>query len=99
MKEQQKQLNVKIDEKVGEGIYSNFFMITNSPAEYILDFGIMMPGLPSAKIVSRILTTPQHAKQIMLSLQKNIEIFEEQNGEIKVAGQPDHGKQIGFKKE
>ncbi|MDP8231737.1 MAG: DUF3467 domain-containing protein [Candidatus Zophobacter franzmannii] len=98
MKEQKKQLNVKIDEKIGEGTYSNFFMITNSPAEYILDFGILMPGLPSAKIVSRILTTPQHAKQMMLNLQKNIEAYEKLNGEIKVQGQTEHNKQIGFTK-
>ncbi len=99
MKEQKKQLNLKIDENVGEGIYSNFFVITNSQAEFILDFGKLMPGLPSAKIVSRILTTPQHAKQMMLNLQKNIEMYEKQYGEIKVTGQQTQNNKIGFQKE
>jgi hypothetical protein len=61
----QQQLNVQIDQQVGEGIYSNFFMVVNSPSEFILDFGRIVPGLPSAKIYSRVITTPQHAKQFL----------------------------------
>ena len=63
--QQKKKINVKIDEKVGEGVYSNFCMITHSPSEFIIDFGRILPGLPNAKIYSRILSTPQHAKQFM----------------------------------
>jgi hypothetical protein len=92
---QQKKLNIKLDEKVGEGVYANFFMITNSPSEFIIDFGRILPGLPDARIYSRVLTTPQHAKQLMQILQQNIATFEEKNGEIKVPGKPD-AKEIGF---
>jgi len=94
--QKQKKLNIKLDEKVGEGIYSNFCMITNSPSEFILDFGRIVPGLPSAKIYSRIMTTPQHAKQFLNTLLQNIEKFEEKHGEITLPGQPDV-KDIGFK--
>lgn len=94
--ENQKKINVKIDEAVGEGIYANFFMITNSPSEFILDFGRILPGLPNAKIYSRILTTPQHAKQFLHILQKNIDNFEKNHGEIKLPGTPEE-KDIGFK--
>ena len=48
----QKQLNIKLDEKVGEGTYANFFMITNSPSEFIMDCGRILPGLPDARIYS-----------------------------------------------
>lgn len=96
--ENKKQINVKIDEQVGEGIYANFCMITHSPSEFILDFGRILPGLPNAKIYSRILSTPQHAKQFLKILQQNIENFEEKNGEIIVPGMPE-GKDIGFKAE
>jgi len=92
----QQQLNVKIDEKVGEGTYANFFMITNSPSEFILDFGRILPGLPDARIYSRVLTTPVHAKQLLQLLQNNLDTYEKQFGEIKLAGQPDQ-KGIGFK--
>lgn len=94
--QKQKKLNIKLDEKVGEGIYSNFCMITNSPSEFILDFGRIVPGLPSAKIYSRIMTTPQHAKQFLNTLLQNIEKFEEKHGEINLPGKPDV-KDIGFK--
>ena len=60
----QQQINVNIDEKVGEGIYANFFMISNTPSEYVLDFGRIMPGLPNVKINSRVVTTPQHAAAV-----------------------------------
>ena len=46
----QQQLNIKIDEKVGEGTYANFFMITNSPSEFVIDFGRILPGIPDARI-------------------------------------------------
>jgi hypothetical protein len=92
---EKKKLNVKLDEKIGEGVYSNFFMITNSISEFIIDFGKIVPGLPSAKINSRIITTPQHAKQLLQILDKNIKAFEDKNGDIKLPGVPDD-KEIGF---
>ena len=94
--ENKKKINVKIDETVGEGVYANFFMITNSPSEFVIDFGRILPGLPNAKIYSRILTTPQHAKQFLQILEKNIENFEAKNGEIKMPGKTED-KDIGFK--
>ncbi len=94
--QKQKKLNIKLDEKIGEGVYSNFFMITNSPSEFVIDFGRIVPGLPSAKIYSRIFTTPQHAKQFLNILKQNIENFEDKNGEINLPGKPEE-KDIGFK--
>ncbi len=96
MDQKKKKLNIKLDEKIGEGIYSNFVMITSSPSEFILDFGRIAPGLKDARILSRIFTTPQHAKQFLNLLDKNIENFESKNGEIKLPGKPDE-KEIGFK--
>ncbi len=93
---QQKKLNIKIDEKVGEGIYANFFAMANSNSEFIIDFGRIVPGIPGAKIYSRILMTPLHAKQLKELLEKNIKAFEEKFGEINLPGQHDD-KQIGFK--
>jgi len=91
-----KKINVKIDEKIGEGVYANFFMITNSLSEFVVDFGRILPGLPNAKIYTRVLTTPQHAKQLLNILQKNIENFENKHGEIKMPGKSEE-KDIGFK--
>ena len=91
-----KKINVKLDENVGEGIYSNIFLVTHSGAEFIVDFARMMPGMKDAKVYSRILMTPQHSKQLLNILQKNIKNYEEQFGEIKVNNKQDN--EIGFKK-
>ncbi len=96
--QQPQQLNIKIDEKVGEGTYANFFVITNSPSEFIIDFGRVLPGIPDARIYTRVVSTPQHAKQFLQLLQKNIDTFESQYGEIKVQGMPEN-KPVGFKPE
>lgn len=101
MKKQQqsKKINVKLDEKVGEGIYSNFFLVTNSPSEFVVDFGRLVPGVPNAKIYSRVITTPQHAKQLKQLLEKNIKAYEDKYGEIKAPSHTNKEKVIGFKGE
>lgn len=90
-----KKINVKLDEKIGEGIYSNIFLITHSGAEFIVDFARLMPGMKDAKVNSRILMTPQHAKQLLNILKKNIENYEKQFGEIKINKKQE--SEIGFK--
>jgi hypothetical protein len=42
-----------------------------------------MPGVPKARVKSRILLTPQHAKRLARALADNISKFEQQNGKIK----------------
>jgi len=94
---QPQQLNIKLDEKVSEGIYSNFFLISNSQSEYIIDFGRVVPGVSDVKIYTRVLSTPQHTKQLFLLLKQNIEQYEKQYGEIKTNPiQPVDNKNIGF---
>jgi hypothetical protein len=51
-----------LDEKKAEGIYSNLAIINHSSSEFVLDFVSIMPGIPKAKVKSRIVLTPQHAK-------------------------------------
>ncbi|PID62654.1 MAG: hypothetical protein CR986_00840 [Ignavibacteriae bacterium] len=82
------QINIELGEKEAEGIYSNLAIITHSPAEFIIDFTRVVPGVPKAKVHSRIITTPQHAKMLLNALQDNITKFEGRFGEIKTEGQP-----------
>jgi len=81
---QGQQINIELGEKEAEGIYSNLAIITHSPAEFIIDFTRIVPGVPKAKVLSRIITTPQHAKMLLRALKENIERFEARFGEIKV---------------
>ncbi|MBE0648342.1 MAG: DUF3467 domain-containing protein [Bacteroidales bacterium] len=82
----QQQLNIELTDEVGEGIYSNLAIITHSPSEFIVDFAKMMPGVPKAKVKSRIILTPQHAKRLFKALKENIGKYESMHGEIKDAG-------------
>jgi hypothetical protein len=82
----QQQLNIELTDEVGEGIYSNLAIITHSPSEFIVDFVKMMPGVPKAKVKSRIILTPQHAKRLFKALKENIGKYEAIHGEIKDVG-------------
>ena len=79
------QLNIELSEEVAEGIYSNLAIITHSPSEFVIDFIKIMPGVPKARVKSRILLTPQHAKRLMMALSENIMKYEQQHGKIKEA--------------
>ena len=94
---QQQQINVELPEQQAEGIYANLAMIMHSPTEIIIDFARVMPRLPKAKVLSRIIMTPMHAKLLMKALTDNIKKFEDQFGEIKIhGGLHQASKNIGF---
>ena len=78
------QINIQIDDDVGSGEYANFVVITHSPAEFILDFTRLLPGMPKAKVNSRIIMAPSHAKAFMKALTDNIDKYEKKYGEIKL---------------
>lgn len=82
------QLNIELDKDTAEGTYSNLAIINHSVSEFIVDFINIMPGVPKAKVKSRIILTPQHAKRLTKALADNIRKFEEANGEIKDYKQP-----------
>ena len=86
-KPQQQQLTIELGEKEAEGIYSNLAVISHSPAEFVVDFTRVLPGVPKARVLSRIVMTPQHAKMLLNALADNISKFEAQHGEISVDGQ------------
>lgn len=80
---QDQQINIELTEEVAEGTYSNLAIINHSFAEFVIDFVNLMPGAPKAKVKSRIIMTPQHAKRMMRALIDNVKKFEAQNGVIK----------------
>ena len=82
------QLNIELSEEVAEGIYSNLAIITHSNSEFVIDFIKMMPGIPKAKVKSRIVLTPQHAKRLMKALKDNLSKFEQVHGPIKDTEMP-----------
>ena len=87
-KTEQKHLNIAIDETVADGVYSNLAIINHSTSEFIVDFITVMPGAPKAKVKSRIILTPEHAKRFKNALEDNIKRYENINGDIKTKDSP-----------
>ena len=80
---QQGQLSIELSEEVADGHYSNLAIITHSTAEFVVDFIKVMPGVPKAKVKTRVVLTPEHAKRFMKALQDNVAKYESEHGPIK----------------
>jgi hypothetical protein len=89
------QINVELSEEIAEGIYSNLAMIAHSNSEFVIDFIRMMPGVPKAKVKSRIIMTPDHAKRLLSALKDNIAKYEQVFGKIE-GGSGDSGFPMNF---
>ena len=83
MKEQDPtQLQIELSPEMADGIYSNLAIINHSNSEFVVDFIQMMPGLPQARVKSRVILTPQHAKRLVKALTENVGRYEASHGEI-----------------
>lgn len=85
-KKENKQVSIELPEDMAQGIYSNLAVVNHSPTEFVIDFISMMPGMPKAKVKSRVVLTPQHVKRLYRALTDNLQKYESQYGEIKDVG-------------
>lgn len=76
------QLQIELSPEVAEGTYANLAMIAHGSSEFVLDFIGMLPGLPKAKVKSRIILAPEHAKRLLFALQENVNRYEQAFGQI-----------------
>jgi hypothetical protein len=81
--EQGNQINIELSEEMAEGIYANLAMIAHSNTEFVIDFIRLMPGVPKAKVKSRIVMTPEHAVRFLQALKDNVERYQDSFGDIK----------------
>jgi len=77
------QINIEVPPDL-EATYANLAVITHTASEIIVDFARVLPNTPKAKVYSRIITTPMHAKLLLRALNDNLSKYEEQFGEIKL---------------
>lgn len=89
-KEEVKQVNIQIqlDEDVAQGMYVNMAVVQHSHAEFVLDFIFIPPGQPKAKVRSRIILAPEHAKRLAAALRENLAHYEKRFGEIELPNLP-----------
>lgn len=77
-----------------EVVYSNLAVMSMTRNEIIFDFAQMLPPDPRAKVQTRVVMTPQHAKLVLTLLQRNIERYEAEHGAIQVNVPPSLAEQL-----
>ncbi len=92
MENEQAPLQVEIDENVARGIYTNLALITHSETEFLLDFLFLQPQSPKTKVLTRLVTSPVHAKRLMWALKENLEKYEARHGAIPAGEAPAQGR-------
>ena len=96
MDQNQNQINIDITDEVADGIYSNLVVISHSSAEFVIDFIRLLPGVPKAKVKSRIIVTPEHAKRLLFALKDNVDKFEASFGKIQFQEEQQIGNSKGL---
>lgn len=81
-------LQVEIDEAVARGTYTNLALITHSETEFLLDFLFLQPSAPKTKVLTRLITSPVHAKRLMWALKDNLDKYEARHGPIAAGEAP-----------
>jgi hypothetical protein len=81
-------LQFSMDENVVNGVYINFANIIHNPAEFILDFARVVPGRTDVRVLSRVITSPLHAKQLLNALAQNVALYEKNFGPIRLEFDP-----------
>jgi hypothetical protein len=80
-------LEIQLDEEIAQGVYANLAVVNHSDTEFVLDFIFVQPQAPRAKVRSRVITSPSHAKRMLLALQENVARYEKMFGPIEPATQ------------
>jgi len=82
----EQEIQIQLDEQTMKGTYSNIAVISHHENEFILDFIFVHP--PQGKVVSRVITSPSHAKLFLAALSNNIAQYEKVFGVIPEPKQP-----------
>jgi len=77
---------IQIDDQTAKGAYTNLAVVAHNENEFVVDFVFIHP--PLGKVVSRIITSPSHAKMLMKALTENISQYEKKFGSIPEPKQP-----------
>ena len=84
------QLSIELNEEIAEGVYTNLAIISHSNSEFIMDFVNIMPGVPKAKVKSRVVMNPQNTKRLIHALTENVRKFEQAHGSVKMEKGPEN---------
>ena len=84
-KQKDVKLEIQLDEDVAQGAYVNLAVVNHNESEFVVDFIFVQPQAPRAKVRSRVILSPQHAKRFAAALKENVGRYEQSFGEIVTA--------------
>jgi len=87
----EKKIDIKVDEAIAVGQYTNVAAIRHSREEFIFDFAFIFPDNPSGKLISRLILSPAHAKRFLEALASNVQGYEASHGPLPPADTPPLG--------
>lgn len=82
MAENKNEIKIELSPEVAGGHYSNLAVISHTPSEFFIDFINVAPNMPQARVQSRIIMTPENAKNLLFALRDNLQKYEKTFGEI-----------------
>ena len=80
--QQQNQLKIELTPEVAAGNYSNLAVIAHSAGEFFFYFISVTPNMQNAKVQTRVIMTPENAKNLLFALRDNLAKYEATFGEI-----------------
>ncbi|TAN57173.1 DUF3467 domain-containing protein [Patescibacteria group bacterium] len=79
-------INIKINDEVLKGVYSNTMQVLHTKEEFVIDFMDVFP--PNGIVAARVITSPGHMKRIARALQENLAKYETKFGAIEESKAP-----------
>ena len=87
-KPQEVKLEIQLDEDIAQGMYVNLAAVNHNESEFVIDFIFVQPQAPRARVRSRVILSPQHAKRFASAIQENVNRYEQNYGEVTAALPP-----------
>lgn len=80
--ERELKLEIQMDDQVASGEYINMVVVNHNDSEFVIDCIYVQPQAPKARVKSRLITSPRHAKRLLAALQSNVDSYEKKFGVI-----------------
>lgn len=78
-------VRIELDEETAQGVYSNLTFINHNETEFAVDFVYVQPNQSKAKVRSRVIMSPKHARRFLAAFERNIQMYEKKFGTIPLA--------------
>ena len=78
----QNEIKIELTPEIAAGHYSNLAVIAHSAGEFFLDFIAVSPNVQQARVQTRVIMTPENAKNLLFALRENLTKYEATFGEI-----------------